>query len=95
MLKPSNDQDEEPLANFDGIGRCRELVEDLRTKLCLEITSNTSPNMDIREIPLVMEEAMPDEPEAVVKGVERPDQRLREPIFRGRTGDRPHGSLML
>ena len=46
----SNDQD--PVANFDGLERCRELVDELRTKLDPDAVAIATPLNDGAEQPV-------------------------------------------
>lgn len=48
---PSNDRNQEPVANFPGLERCRELVDELRSKLDSDALANATPSNDGAERP--------------------------------------------
>ena len=49
--EPSNDHDLEPVANFEGLERCRELVDQLRTRLDPDAVVIVTPLNDGAEQP--------------------------------------------
>lgn len=50
--QPSNDQNLELVANFEGLERCRELVDELRTKLDPDAVAIATPLNDGAEQPV-------------------------------------------